>query len=149
MILVLSKRQLLFLFLFFIASLLCPNMLRAETMSLLNLEGFGARSPLSSLECRLVYPVANGVPSDYSVYRPQRSFNPFLILIHKKIIHGGACSSRKVKNLLMDVKNLLEIDTSSFFSGFSCKSVKNEAIFLFAVFVVYSPLFRGEREVEK
>lgn len=149
MILALRKKQLLSLSLFFVASLLCLGMLRAETMPLSNLEGVGPQSPLSSLECRLVYPIVSGVPSPYSISKSQRSFNSFLISIHKKIIHESAYLSRSVKNLLMDVKNLLEIDISSFFPIFSCKSIENEAIFLFAVFVVYSPLVQGEREVEK
>lgn len=149
MILVLSEKQLLFLFLFFITSLLCPNMLRAETIPLSNLEGAGSRSPLSSLECRLVYTVANGISSAYSVSTSQRSFNSFLVSIHKKIIHESACLSRREKNLLMDVKNLLRIDIGSFFSNYLHKPVENGAIFLIAGFVIYSPLVRGEREVEK
>jgi hypothetical protein len=49
----------------------------------------------------------------------------------------------------MDVKNLLRIDIGSFFSNYLHKPVENGAIFLIAGFVIYSPLVRGEREVEK
>lgn len=143
MILALRKKQLLSLLLLYIASLFCPGTLRAEAMPLMNSKRLEAWDSLAWC------PRANEMWVHNSFWGSKGTFCPFLASIHKKIVHIGSYASENFKNLLINFENLLSVDISGFFLFFLRKSVENGAIFLVAVFVIYSPLFRGEREVEK
>jgi hypothetical protein len=143
MILALRKKQLLSLLLLFIAIILCPGTLRAEATPWLNLKVAGLSSPLPGC------PITSEMRSFNSFFGSPKNFYAILKAIHNRIIHKSSCESDNFKSLLMNYENLLLIGSSRFLLVFLSKSVENGAIFLVAVFVIYNPLFRGEREVEK
>ena len=151
MIFGLGKKRFLSLALFFIASLFYAGILWAEPLSKnsTNVGGVMEGSVRAPLDCRLGYRFVYATLGIHSVFGSQKNFEALLTSSNKKLIHEGPCSGCGLKNLLSMERYLLKIDMANFSFSFLYKSVENGAIFLFAASVVYSLLFRGEREVKK